>query len=141
MATGNIAKTDNSTNPEIPFIYLADSGDNKPRRTIRGQRRRPGSDQPTSGRAEAPQRDERPSGTSGGGLPPLSSGGGGGYTPRPSGGGMSGIPGGMRGAAGGGSVLLALCAIIAYMIFGGGGDGQDPFNTGGVVGPLSLIHI
>ena len=135
MATGNIAKTDNSTNPEIPFIYLADSGDNKPRRTIRGQRRRPGSDQPTSGRAEAPQRDERPSSTSGGGLPPLSSGGGGGYTPRPSGGGMSGIPGGMRGAAGGGSVLLALCAIIAYMIFGGGGDGQDPFNTGGVVGP------
>lgn len=134
-ATGNTAKTDNAAKPEIPFIYLAGSGDDKPRRTIRGQRRRPGSDRPSSGRAEAPRRDERPSGTSGGGLPPLSDGGGGGYTPRPSGGGMSGIPGGMRGAAGGGSVLLALCAIIAYMLFGGGGDGQDPFNTGGVVGP------
>lgn len=135
-ATGNAAKTDNGANSGIPFIYLAGSGDDKPRRTIRGQRRRPGSDRPSSGRAEAPRRDNRPSGTSGGGLPPLSDGGGGGYTPRPSGGGMSGIPGGMRGAAGGGGVLLALCAIIAYMLFGGGGgDGQDPFNTGGVVGP------
>lgn len=132
-ATGSPLETDNTTKSGIPFIYLASSGDDKPRRTIRGQRRRPGSDRPSSGRAEAPHRDQRPSGTSGGGLPPLS-GGGGGYTPRPSGGGMSGIPGGMRGAAGGGGILLALCGIIAYMLFGGGG-GQDPFNTGGVVGP------
>lgn len=117
---------------EIPLIYLAESGGQPPKRTIRGQRRRPGSDQPSSGRAEAPRRDSRPSGTSGGSLPPLS-GGGGGYTPTSSGGGMSGIPGGMRGAAGGGSVLLLLCAMIAYFIFGGGGDGQDPFNTGGGV--------
>lgn len=117
--------------PEIPFIYLASGDQPPPRRTIRGQRRRPGSDRPSSGRAEAPRRDDRPS-SSGGGLPPVGSGGG--YTPA-SGGGMSGIPGGMRGAAGGGGILLALCALIAYMLFGGGDGGQDPFGTGDVVGP------
>ena len=87
--------------------------------------------------AEAPTRDDRPSGSSGGGLPPVSGGGSGYYPPASSGGGgMSGIPGGMRGAAGGGGVLLALCAIIAYMLFGGGEGGQDPFGTGSdVVGP------
>lgn len=124
--------TGNESN--FPIIYQAQSGNQPPKRTIRGQRRRPGSDRPSSGRAEAPQRDDRPSGSSGGGLPPVSSGGGG-YIPPSSGGGMSGIPGGMRGAAGGGGILLALCGLIAYMIFGGGGDGQDPFNTGEVVGP------
>jgi hypothetical protein len=119
--------------PDIPLIHFASGDQPPPRRTIRGQRRRPGSDRPSSGRAEAPRRDERPS-SSGGGLPPVS-GGGGGYVPRPSGG-MSGIPGGMRGAVGGGGILLALCALIAYVLFGGGGDGgQDPFGTGDVVGP------
>lgn len=124
--THNVVETQN-----LPFIHMAESGGQPPKRTIRGQRRRPGSDRPSSGRAEAPRRDDRPSGSSGGGLPPVS--GGGGYTPA--GGGMSGIPGGMRGAAGGGGILLALCGLIAYMLFGGGGDGQDPFNTGDVVGP------
>ena len=110
----------------MPMIYMASSDDQPPKRTVRGQRRRPGSDRPSSGRADAPTRDDRPAG---------SSGGGGSYRPA-SGGGMSGIPGGMRGAAGGGGMLLALCAIIAYMMFGGGGgDGQDPFNTGGGLGP------
>ncbi len=110
----------------MPMIHMASSDDQPPKRTVRGQRRRPGSDRPSSGRADAPTRDDRPSG---------SSGGGGSYRPA-SGGGMSGIPGGMRGAAGGGGMLLALCAIIAYMMFGGGGgDGQDPFNTGGGLGP------
>jgi len=122
--------------PQLPFIYLAQSGSQPPRRTIRGQRRRPGSDRPSVGRAEAPHRDSRPSGSSGGGLPPVSSGGGGYYPPATSGGGgMSGIPGGMRGAAGGGGVLLFICAIIAYFLFGGsGGDGGTVFDTGDVTG-------
>lgn len=123
----------NATSEEanLPSIYFADSGGQPPKRTIRGQRRRPGSDRPSSGRAEAPRRDSRPSGSSGGGLPPVSSGGGGGYMPPSTGGGMSGIPGGTRGAMGGGGILLALCGIIAYMVFGGG-DPQDILNTGGV---------
>ncbi|CUS02384.2 Clostripain family protease [Candidatus Promineifilum breve] len=123
--------------PDVPFIHFASDDNPPPKRTIRGQRRRPGSDRPSSGRAEAPTRDDRPSGSSGGGLPPVSGGGSGYYPPASSGGGgMSGIPGGMRGAAGGGGVLLALCAIIAYMLFGGGEGGQDPFGTGSdVVGP------
>ncbi|RIK23966.1 MAG: hypothetical protein DCC51_01785 [Anaerolineae bacterium] len=97
--------------PLIPLFHMAESGGQPPKRTIRGQRRRPGSDQPSSGRAEAPTRDDRPSGSYGGG-------------------GMSGIPGGTRGAAGGGGLLLAICGIIAYMLLGGGG-GQDPFSTTG----------
>jgi hypothetical protein len=109
---------------------MADSGNKPPRRVIRGQRRRPGSDRPTSGRAEAPRRDQRPSSSYGGGLPPVS--GGGGYMPTSSGGGMGGFPGGMRGAAGGGGILLLLCAAIAYFLFGGG-DGGGTFDTGGVV--------
>lgn len=108
-------------NPEIPLIHFASGDQPPPRRTVRGQRRRPGSDKPSSGRADAPQRDERPPSLGG---------------RSSAGGGMSGIPGGMRGAAGGGGLLLALCGIIAYMLFGGGGDGgQDPFGTGDVVGP------
>ena len=133
MPALSVATAGAAENQSVPSIYMASSGDQPPKRTIRGQRRRPGSSRPTSGRAEAPRRDDRPSGSSGGGLPPVS--GGGGYSPPPMGGGMSGIPGGMRGAAGGGGILLALCGIIAYMIFGGGSGGQDPFNTGGVVGP------
>jgi hypothetical protein len=43
-----------------------------------------------------------------------------------------GIPGGTRGAAGAGGILLALCGIIAYVLFGGG-DGGGTFDTGGVV--------
>lgn len=112
--------------PQLPFIHLM--AEQPPKRTIRGQRRRPGSDRPSSGRAEAPRRDDRPS-SSGGGFAPPSTGGGGGY--MPSSGGMGGFPGGMRGAAGGGGVLLALCALIAYMLFGAGGDdGGDVFDTG-----------
>ncbi len=118
-----IAATGAAEDGGIPTIHMAASGDQPPKRTIRGQRRRPGSDRPSSGRADAPTRDDRPSG------------GGGSYPPTSGGGGMSGIPGGMRGAAGGGGMLLALCALIAYMMFGGGGDGQDPFNTGGGIGP------
>lgn len=116
----------------VPTIYMTSSGNDPSKRTVQGQRRRPGSDRPTSGRAEAPKRDQRPP-SGGGALPPS----GGGYVPPPTGGGgMSGIPGGTRGAVGGGGVLLAICAIIAYVLFGGGGDGgQDPFNTGGAVGP------
>jgi len=117
-----VAATGAAEDGGIPTIHMASSDDQPPKRTIRGQRRRPGSDRPSSGRADAPTRDDRPSG------------GGGSYPPT-SGGGMSGIPGGMRGAAGGGGMLLALCALIAYMMFGGGGDGQDPFNTGGGIGP------
>jgi len=115
---------------DIPFIYMA-SGDQPPqRRTIRGQRRRPGSDRPSSGRADAPRRDDRPSG--GSALPPVSGGGGytpsgGGYTPRP----MGGFPGGSRGAMGGGGILLAICGIIAYVLFGGGlGGGGGTEDTG-----------
>ncbi len=122
-------RSDPSDSGEIPHAYF--SQDSGGKRTIRGQRRRPGSDRPSSGRAEAPRRDSRPSRPSrpsGSG----SSSGGGGYAP--SGGGMSGIPGGMRGAAGGGGILLALCAMIAYMMFGGG-DGGGMFDTGGVTGP------
>src|SRR5690606_22967740 len=59
--------------PDIPLIHFASGDQPPPRRTIRGQRRRPGSDRPSSGRAEAPRRDERPS-SSGGGLPPVSGG-------------------------------------------------------------------
>ena len=119
----------------IPIVYLASSGDQPPRRTIRGRRRRPGSDRPSSGRAEAPRRDNRPAGSQGGGFPPA--GDGGGYTPRPMGGLPGGIPGGMRGAAGGGGMLLILCLIVAFFLFsrGGGGDGGDLLGTGDIVGP------
>ena len=113
---------------ELPFIYFASNDPPPQRRTIRGQRRRPGSDRPSSGQAQAPRRDNRPSG--GSSLPPVS--GGGGYYP-PSGGSprpMGGFPGGTRGAAGGGGILLTICAIIAYFLFGGGGgDGGDVFDT------------
>lgn len=102
--------------PLIPLFHMAESGGQPPKRTIRGQRRRPGSDQPSSGRAEAPTRDDRPSGSYGGG-------------------GMSGIPGGTRGAAGGGGLLLAICGIIAYMLFGGGVD-----RTPSVPPVVSLIR-
>lgn len=118
------------TEPNMPLIYMA--SEQPPKRTVTGQRRRPGSDRPSAGRVEAPpRRDSRPPSSGGGGH---SSGGGyssggGGY---PSGGGgMSGIPGGMRGAAGGGGVLLTICAVIAYIMFGGGGGGGDSFDTGG----------
>ncbi len=116
---------------DIPFIHFASGGQPPQKRTIRGQRRRPGSDRPSSGRAEAPRRDNRPSG-GGSGLPPV--GGGGGFYP-PTGGssGMGGFPGGTRGAAGGGGILLAICGIIAYFLFGGGlgGGGGDVFDTSG----------
>jgi len=116
-----------ANDPDAPFIYMA--ADKPPKRTIRGQRRRPGSERPSAGRVEAPPRRDnrpsRPSSSSGGGYTPT----GGGY----SGGGMSGIPGGMRGAAGGGGILLALCALVAYMMFGGGGGGFD-FDTTGTTG-------
>lgn len=113
---------------DVPFIYMM-AGDNPPpqRRVIRGQRRRPGSDKPSSGRADAPRRDDRPSG--GSSLPPVS-GGTGGYSSGPTGGLPGGIPGGMRGAAGGGGVLLMICAVIAYFLFGGGGGGGDILDTG-----------
>ena len=114
---------------ELPFIYFASGDQPPPRRTIRGQRRRPGSDKPSSGQAPAPRRDDRPSG--GSSLPPVSGGGGyyppSGGTPRP----MGGIPGGTRGAAGGGGVLLMICAIIAYFLFGRGDGGGEVFDTTG----------
>ena len=50
--------------PDVPFIHFASDDNPPPKRTIRGQRRRPGSDRPSSGRAEAPTRDDRPSGLS-----------------------------------------------------------------------------
>ena len=100
-----------ATHDDIPFIHFASDGQPPQRRTIRGQRRRPGSDRPSSGRAEAPRRDNRPS-SGGSGLPPVS--GGGNFYP-PTGGGMGGFPGGTRGAAGGGGILLTICAIIAYL--------------------------
>lgn len=119
------------TSDEHPFIHMA-SGEEPPRRRVTGQRRRPGSDRPSSGRAEAPRRDNRPPSGSGHSQP--TGGGfnqptGGGYS---GGGGMGGFPGGMRGAAGGGSVLLLLCAAIAYFLFGGGlgGGGGDILDTG-----------
>ena len=111
----------------LPFIYMA-SQNPPPRRTIRGIRRRPGSDRPSSGRADAPTRDDRPA-SSGGGYSAPTGGGytGGGY----SGGGLGGFPGGTRGAAGGGGLLLVICAIVAYFLFGGGGGGGgDVFDTG-----------
>ncbi len=122
---------------DIPAVYMAQSEDKPPRRVIRGQRRRPGSDRPTSGRAEAPRRDQRPSGTSsgsGGGLPPVS--GGGGYTPTTSGGGMGGFPGGSRGVMGGGGmVLLLLCILVFFVMRGcGGGGGLGTFDTGDLTG-------
>ena len=118
------------TSDEHPFIHMA-SGEEPPRRRVIGQRRRPGSDRPSSGRAEAPHRDNRPPSGSGHSQP--MGGGfnqptGGGYS---GGGGMGGFPGGMRGAAGGGGVLLFLCAAIAYFLFGGGlGGGGDILDTG-----------
>jgi len=117
-------------NSGFPILNMTTSGSGQPpeKRTVQGQRRRPGSQRPTSGRAEAPKRDDRPP-TSGGGFAPPPSGG---YPPPPpSGGGMSGIPGGGRAAAGGGAILLALCGLIAYLIFGGGGDGGQDFLGGG----------
>jgi len=117
-----------ATDNDIPFIYMA-SGGQQPRRRIIGQRRRPGSDRPSSGRADAPHRDDRPA-SSGGGYSQPTGGGytGGGY----SGGGLGGFPGGTRGAAGGGGILLFLCAAIAYFLFGGGGDGGGILDTGQV---------
>lgn len=113
---------------ELPTIYFASDGQPPQKRTIRGQRRRPGSDRPSSGQAPAPRRDDRPSGGSSG-LPPVSGGGGfyppTGGSPRPTG----GFPGGTRGAAGGGGILLTICAIIAYFLFGQGGGG-DILDTG-----------
>ena len=38
--------------PDVPFIHFASDDNPPPKRTIRGQRRRPGSDRPSSGRAE-----------------------------------------------------------------------------------------
>lgn len=117
---------------EIPMIHMA--ADKPPKRTIRGQRRRPGSSRPSAGRVESPpRRDQRPSG-SGGYTPPPSSGGGGYIPPVSGGGGMSGIPGGMRGAAGGGGILLFVCAIIAYFLFGGGGGGGFDLDPTGSTG-------
>jgi hypothetical protein len=117
----------------IPVSLMATSGGGSgqppQKRTVQGQRRRPGSDRPTSGRAEAPKRDQRP--PAGSGAPPTS--GGGFAPPPPSGGGMGGFPGGTRAAAGGGGILLFLCAIVAYVLFGGGldgGQGGDPFGGG-----------
>ena len=51
---------------ELPTIYFASDGQPPQKRTIRGQRRRPGSDRPSSGQAPAPRRDDRPSGGSSG---------------------------------------------------------------------------
>ena len=60
---------------KFPTIYLmADP----PKRTVQGERRRPGSDRPSAGRVESPpRRDQRPSGSSsgGGGFKPPSGGG------------------------------------------------------------------
>ena len=113
---------------EFPTVYMQ-------KRTVQGQRRRPGSDRPSSGRAEAPRRDgPRPSSSgSGGGFAPPTVGGGG---PVYGGGGGSpfgGFPGGGRGAAGGGSILLFICAIAAYFLFqqfGGSGGGGEVFDPG-----------
>ena len=123
-----VASGDGQLDSEVPTIYMQ-------KRTVRGERRRPGSSRPSAGRAEAPRRDQpRPS--SGGGFsPPPVSGSGGGpvYGGGSSGGSpFGGFPGGGRGAAGGGGILLFICAIIAYFLFGqgGGGDLGSVFDTG-----------
>lgn len=113
---------------EFPTIYLmADP----PKRTVQGERRRPGSDRPSAGRVESPpRRDQRPSGSSsgGGGFKPPS-GGGGGYTP--SGGGYT--PSGGGGGGGGFGPLIA--ALLGGLLFkksrgGGGGGGFNPIGCG-----------
>ena len=114
-----IATQGATSGEELPSIYFASDGQPPQKRTIRGQRRRPGSDRPSSGQAPAPRRDDRPS-SSGGYYP--SAGGG---SQRP----IGGFPGGTRGAAGGGGILLTICAIIAYFLFGQGGGG-DILDTG-----------
>ncbi|MBP6788469.1 MAG: hypothetical protein KA170_12825, partial [Candidatus Promineofilum sp.] len=118
-----IATQGATSGEELPSIYFASDGQPPQKRTIRGQRRRPGSDRPSSGQAPAPRRDDRPSsgGSSGGGYYPSAGGG----SQRP----IGGFPGGTRGAAGGGGILLTICAIIAYFLFGQGGGG-DILDTG-----------
>jgi hypothetical protein len=103
--------------PESNWL-LADD----PERTVRaGRRRRSEGDPSQRERADAPTRDTPPS--SGG----SGSGGGGSY--RPSGGGGFNIPGGTKGAAGGGIGILALCIIIAITLLNGGLGGGDGGST------------
>ncbi len=103
---------------ETPRNWLLMADD--PDRTVRaGRRRRTDQDPSQRERAEAPQRDDggTPSSGGGGGGTP-SSGGGGGFTPSSGGGGGLQIPGGTRGAAGGGIGLLLICALIAFLVLG-----------------------
>lgn len=105
-----------------PVIDRTQSND-KPSRTVRAGRRRPAgaSSSGPRERADAPQRDRPANGGSGGGSGGGSYGGG-------SGGGLPMLPGGGKpmGIAGIGIlVVLALCALVAFNLLGGGGDGAD----------------
>jgi hypothetical protein len=101
-----------------------------PNRTVRaGRRRRSGGDPSQRERADAPTRDTPPS-----------TGGGGGGSFRPSGGGGFNIPGGTKGAAGGGIGILALCIIVAFTLLNGGlggGGGPDVDQGPGDLGGLT----
>ncbi len=111
------------------ILFAKSSGSQPPKRTVEGERRRPGSSSESVGRAEAPTRDDRPPASvpppqkppnyrppSGGGG---STGGGGGFMPT---GGSSG--GGMPGGSfliyaifGGGALLLFLLASFVFGLF------------------------
>ncbi len=113
---------------QVIFFSSSDS-DQSSKRTVRGQRRRTGSDAEPGERAEAPRREERqptPSGQSSSGSPPQPP------SPRPGGGFLpgSGTGGMKKGGLGIGVLLLLVICIGGYLLLSGG-------LSGGNVGDLA----
>ncbi len=110
-------------------FFSSDSSDPSSKRTVRGQRRRPGSDAAPSDRAEAPRREQRPPASSGSppGAPP----------PRPPSTQPTGLPlpgfgsGGMgKGGLSIGVILLLIICVGGYMLLNGGLSGIDTGDLG-----------
>jgi len=117
-------------------LFSSSSSDPSSKRTVRGERRRPGSDATPGGRAEAPKRERQqpaPSGRppSGGPPPPPPTKPGGGFMPG------SGTGGFGKGGMSLGILLLLVICIGGYFLLSGGlsGDGISdlaPYDTGPV---------